>query len=312
MKKLFSAAAVMLAAVLFVSSAHAQKQPTKEELLKEIATLSNTKKAEDSAKAYALGKDYLARFGKETDPNTAKVKVYIDAYRQNQFFVQIDAKKYAESFTIGREILSEQPDNLDVLMNLAYAGYATSGSPEGTAYAGEAITYSRKALQLLNGGTVPKSFAPFADKNDVTAYMYFIDGSLSMDKEPSAAVGNIYKATLIDSQIKNDPITYYMIAMYYENIYATLSTELNAKVTAKTISDADYIKAKDRVNEAIDLMLDAYARLTKRAETVKHPNFATWKTRFDQVYKFRKGSDAGIAEFVTSKNATPMPDPSKF
>ncbi len=312
MKKLFSAFVIMLATVLFVSSTYAQKPATKEELLKEIATLSNTKKPEDSAKAYAVGKDYLARFGKDTDTNTAKVKVYVDAYRQNQFFVQIDAKKYAESFTIGREILNEQPNNLEVLMNLAYAGYATSGTPEGAAYTNDAIAYSRKSVQLIDAGTAPKSFAPYVDKNDATAYMYFIDGSLSMEKEPAAAAGNIYKATLIESQIKNEALAYYLIAMYYEGIYAKLSTDLKARAAAKTITDDETKKVMARINEAIDLMLDAYARVAKRAEATKNPNYATWKARLDQVYKFRRGSDAGIAEFITVKNATPLPDPSKF
>ncbi|MBK7394202.1 MAG: hypothetical protein IPI64_13040 [Chloracidobacterium sp.] len=312
MKRTFSAVVVMLAAVLFISSTYAQKPPTKEELLKQIATLSNTKTPEDSAKAYALGKDYIARFGKDTDANTAKVKTYVSAYRQNQFFIQIDAKKYPESFTIGREILSEQPDNLDVLMNLAYAGYAASGTPEGAVYINDAISYSRKSVQLLDGGTTPKSFAPFVDKNDVMAYMYFIDGSLSLEKEPAAAAGNIYKATQIDSQIKNDPLAYYLIAMYYEDVYAKLSTDLKAKTAAKTISDDETKKAMARINGAIDLMLDAYARACKLAEATKHPNYANWKARLDQVYKFRRGSDSGIAEFITYKNTTPLPDPSKF
>ena len=313
MKRTFSAAVVvMLAAVLFISSSNAQKQPSKEELLKEIATLSNTKKPEDTAKAYAVGKSYLARFGKDTDTNTAKVRAYVDAYRQKQFYVQLDAKNYNDSFALGKEILAEQPDNLDVLMNLAYAGYATSGTPEGAAYTNDAIAYSRKSVQLLDAGTAPKSFAPFLDKNDATAYMYFIDGSLSMEKEPAAAAGNIYKATLIESQIKNDALAYYLIAMYYEDIYGKLSTDLKARTAAKTITEDETKKVMARINEAIDMMLDAYARTCKRAEATKNPNYSTWKARLDQVYKFRRGSDVGIAEFITYKNTTPLPDPSKF
>jgi len=312
MKKFVSAVVIMLAAVLFISSTHAQKPPSKEELLKQIATLSSTNKPEDSAKAYAVAKDYLARFGKDTDSNTAKVKVYADNYRHNQFFVQLDAKKYIDAFAIGREILAEQPANLDVLMNLAYAGYALSGTPEMATYTNEAISDSRRSLQLLEAGTVPKSFAPFADKNDVTAYMYFIDGSLSMDKEPAGAAGNIYKATLIESQIKNEPLAYYLIATYYEGVYAKLSADLKAKAAAKTISDDDTKKAMAKINETIDLMMDAYARTCKRAEATKNPNYATWKARLDQVYKFRRGSDAGLAEFVSLTNSSPLPDPSKF
>ncbi len=312
MKRTFSAIVVVLAAMLFVSSSFAQKPPSKEELLKQIATLSNTKKPEDTTKAYAAGKDYLARFGKDTDTNTAKVRAYVDAYRQKQFYLLLDAKNYNDGFALGKEMLAEQPDNLDVLMNLAYAGYATSATPEGAAFANDAIAYSRKAVQLLEAGTTPKSFAPFLDKNDATAYSYFIDGSLSMDKEPAAAAGKIYKATQIDSQIKNDPLAYYLIAAYYEDIYAKLSTDLKAKTAAKTITDEESKKVMARINEAIDMMLDAYARTCKRAEATKNPNYGTWKARLDQVYKFRKGTSDGIAEFITYKNTTPLADPSKF
>lgn len=312
MKKLFSAVVIMLVAVLFISSTHAQKPPTKEELLKQIAALAKTKKPEDTAKAYVVGRDYLARFGQDTDTNTVKVKAFVDAFRQDQFFAQIDAKKFAEGFVTGREILAEQPDNLDVLLNLAYAGYAASGTPNGATYANDAISYSRKSVQLLDAGTAPTSFAPFVDKSDAMSYMYFIDGTLSMEKEPVTAVGNIYKATQIGSQIKNDPLGYYLIAMYYEDIYAKLSTELKAKVAAKTISDAAIKKDQARINGAIDLMMDAYARTCKLAEAAKHPNYSNWKARLDQIYKFRKESDAGIAEYITKINALPLPDPAKF
>lgn len=298
MKKLFSFAAIVLASTVFISSTNAQKPPTKEELLKQIATLSNTKKPEDSAKAYELGKEYLVRFSKEPDANTPKIKVYVDKYRENQFFVHIDAKKYAEAFTIGKEILAEYPEKIEVLTNLAYAGYAASGSPAGDVYVNDAIAYSRKSIQLLDAGKTAASFAPFLDKNESVAYMYFIDGSLTIESEPAAAAGKIYRSTQMESQIKNDPVAYYLVAMYYENVYAKLAAEAK--------------KDPARINAAIDLMMDAYARTCKRAEAMKHPNYATWKARLDQVYKFRKGSDAGFAEYMTQTNAAPLADPTKF
>lgn len=298
MRKLFLTVAVVLAAFLYISSAVAQKPPTKEEMLKDLATLSNSKVREETDKAYAIAKDYLARFGKDSDTNTAKVKTYFEAYRLNQFYIRIDGKKYDEAFAIGKEILAEQPENIEVLINLAYAGYASSGTPSGATYANDAVTYSRKSTQLIDAGKTATSFAPFVDKNDAMAYMYFIDGSLSMAKDPATAAGNIYKATQFESQIKTDPAAYYMIATYYEDIYAKLSAEAK--------------KDQTRINAAIDLMMDAYARTCKRGEATKHPNYAAWKARFDQVYKFRKGSDAGLAEYITNTNNSPMPDPSKF
>ena len=100
-----------------------------------------------------------------------------------------------------------------------------------------------------------------------------------------------------ETPIKTDPLPYYMIATYYENQYAALST---AKGDQK------------KIDATIDLMLDAYARTCKRAEAVKNANTDHWKARFAQIYKFRKKTDVGLTEFMTMIAASPMPDPAKL
>ena len=114
-----------------------------------------------------------------------------------------------------------------------------------------------------------------------------------------------------ESQIKNNSAAYYLIAACYEDIYAKMAAELKAKIDAKKISDADFNAESARVGKVIDLMLDAYARAVKHAETDKNPDLPQWTQRLTQVYKFAKGSDTGLTEYIDKVNALPMPDPSK-
>ena len=312
MNRLFSTAVVLMLAVMLVSSASAQKPKSKEESLKEIATLSNTKKPEDMAKAYELSKDFLTRFGKENDKdgNIAKVRDFVNRYRENLFFTAADGKKYADAFAIGKEILAEQPNNVEVLMNLAYAGYNASATPEGKVYVDDAITYARKSTQLVEAGTAPKSFAPFKDKDEAMAFMYFIDGHLSITKDMKAAAGSLYKATQFEASVKNNSLPYYLIATYYEDLYGKMSTDLKAK--GKTLSEADFKAASDKIDKVLDAMMDAYARACKRADAENSPNKAAWKDRLTQVYTFKNKTAAALPEYINYVNTLPMPDPGKF
>ena len=312
MKKLFFA----LVLVGLTVSVFAQKAKSKEDLLKEMAALSATKKPEDTAKAYELGKEFLARFGKEKDKDkdgmTAKVRTFVDEYKMSRFWDSIDAKKYAESFAMGKEILTAQPDNADVLMNLAYAGYNSMGTARDKTYVGDSLIYAKKAVLLIESGAAPKSYAPFSGKEEATAFMYFVAGNFELDTDLKASAVDIYKAVSIESSIKKSALPYYLIANYYEDIYANLSAALKAKVDAKTINDADLKTENGKIEKAIDLMMDAYARTVKLGEAEKHPAADQWRQRLTQVYKFTKKTDQGLTEYINYINTMPLPDPAKF
>jgi len=241
MKNLFSAAVLLMLAAFLTTPTFAQKPKSKEDSLKEIAALSTTTKPEDMAKAYELSKDFLTRFGKEKDKdgNIAKVRDFVNRYRENLFFTAADAKKNAEAIVLGKEIMAEQPENIDVLLDLAMTGYTASTGTDKT-YADDSIAWARNALQLIEAGKLPKSFSPFKDQAEATGFMYFIDGHLSITKDKKAAAGNIYKATQFESPIRNNSLPYYLLSFYYEELYAKMSSDLKAKVDAKTLSDADF------------------------------------------------------------------------
>lgn len=306
------------ATILFVLTAFlslgilAQKPKSKEEAFKEIAGLSKTQKAEDMDKAYQLGKDFLSRFGKDKDDQVTKIKSFVEKYREHVFYVAVDAKKFAEAFATGKEILAEQPDNAEILMNLAYNGYNSFSVNRDRAFADESIGFTKKALELFDAGKYPKQFAPFKDKVEATAFLHFIEGTLLFDVDKKSGASEIYKAALNDSIVKNSADTYSVLATYYEGLYEKGSKELKAQTDAKTISDADFKSGTEKINKIIDQMMDAYARAVKRGEAEKNPNAPQWRQRLTEVYKFRNKSDDGLAEYIKVVDNTPLPDPSKF
>ncbi len=298
------------------AAAVAQKQKSKEELVKEISALLAAKKPEDTEKAYGLAKEFLARFGKDNkdgkDKAVGSVKNFVDGYRESIFYKAVDASKFAEAFAFGREILAEQPENLAVLVNLAYAGYNSMGAKRDRTYADETIGYAKKVVPLLESGLVPKEWAPFKDREETMAWMYFVPGFVNFDKDMKEAAASIYKATTFNAPIKDSSMPYYLISAYYEDVYGKLATDLKAKVAARTMTDAEFKTANDRVNRSIELMMDAYARAYKKGEAEKNPNAAQWKDRLTQVYKYTKKTEEGLPEFINYVVNTPLPDPSKF
>ncbi len=314
MKKLIFAVVLVVVSVSGALSAFGQKQLSKEDMFKAMAALTKTQKPEDTEKAYVMAKEYVARFGKEKDKDgtVAKISSFVDKYREHLFFEAVNAHKYADIFTLGKEVLAVQPDNIDVLLNMAYEGYSSVGPTQNKTYVDDSIVYAKKAIQLLDGGGAPKSFVPFKDKADAEAFMYFVAGNLTFERDMKEAAATVYKAVQFESSIKSAALPYYLIASYYEDVYAKLSTDLKTKVDAKTISDADQKTALAKITKTIDLMMDAYARTVTRAEAEKNPDLAAWNERLVQIYKFEKKTDLGLKEFIAAANAKPMPDPSAF
>lgn len=315
MKRLVSVAALFTLLSVFAITAIAQKPKSRDELIKEIVTLSNTKKPEDSEKAYQLGKEFLTRFGSEKNDKgevIGKIRDFVNRYREGQFFTKLDAKDYSGAFPIGKEILAEQPDNVEITMNLAYGGYMALAAGTDKSLSDDAVTYARKTLQMMEAGSVPKNFAPFKDKDDARAWMYYIDGSITAPKDMKSAASTFYKATTFENSIKNSSQPYIVIAYYFEDVYEKLAADYKVKAASKTLT-AEALKVEsDRMDKAMDLMMDAYARALKYGEAENNPSKGQWKDRLTVIYKFRKKTEAGLPEYINSVSTTQIADPGKF
>src|SRR2546423_6937140 len=77
--------------------------------------------------AYEAAKEYLQKYPND-DPKIIQylqnfVAKYDKAKTQTDFPKLISGKKYSEAFAQGKQILTTDPENLSVIMNLGYAGY---------------------------------------------------------------------------------------------------------------------------------------------------------------------------------------------
>lgn len=309
MKK-FAERGVFLFLTLVLSvSIYAQAKESKDETYNKIAKLTQSKKAEDVDKAYQMSKDFLTKFGKDDDEKTKKIKAFSDNYRSNAFNKRLDEVKTAEAFAVGKEILAQEPENIYVTMNLAYAGFDAQQKNKDKSFGADSIGYAKQTLSLIDAGKLPKTFTPFKDQAEATAFMYYVIGNFSLDSNTKDAAYNFYKAVGFDSKIKSDSFPYYAIAANYEKEYAKRATDYQTKFAAKTTEDDEMKAARASLDKLVGNMLDAYSRAIKYGEAEKNPQTAAWKTRFAEVYKFLKKSDAGMTEYLASQPNTPLPDP---
>lgn len=296
--------------VLISSPGFAQTQKSKLELMQEIQRFSNSKDPEDKAKAYRLSLEVIARFGNDAnDPNIAKIRDYIRRYREHEFFKSYEEKRYVDFFRQGKEILVEEPNNLHVLINLAYCGFERAVIAKDKSFADDAIKYSRLAIARFDMGDVPREYSPFTSKDEALAWMYYVVGNCLTENDLTAAATNIYRSTLFESPIRYSSQPYYVISNYYEKQYEKLSSEL--AVRAKTLTAEAVASENAKLNAVIDRMIDAYARALWFAEKEKNPSEADWRKRLGEVYQFRKNTRDGLDAFIKKVISTPLPDPSK-
>ena len=139
----------------------AQDEQAKADLYAQFLKLKSGSAA-DQKQAYDIGKQYLSKYGSPTEESDKKIVAYIQnwvnkyeaATRDYELNTSIDKKDYAKAFDIGRTWLNQEPDNLDVMLRLARAGYAnvaTKDAPNVKRYDASArgeVTMCQNAAQL--------------------------------------------------------------------------------------------------------------------------------------------------------------------
>jgi hypothetical protein len=309
MPTFFRAVAFSLILLGLTSFSFAQDKGKKDENFQKIAKLSNSKKPEDQDKAYALAKDFVAAFGKDTDDKVKKIKDFVDGYEVNKMNSLLDSGKTDDAFLLGKDILEKRPDDVFVMLNLAYGGYAALTKRKDDSFGGDSITYAKQVLASFEKGALPKTFSPFKNQIDVTAWMHVIVATFSESFDPKEAAISYYHATKLDSELKTQTFLYISIAQYYEKVYEEMAKTYKEKHGTKPTEDAAMKADNVKLDAVLDRMIDSAARVVKVAEAEKHAGLEGFKTRYSQIYKFRKGNEAGMNELLTSILSTPMPIP---
>jgi hypothetical protein len=317
MKKLIGliavyASLVLLAATVFAQTAAPQGECT-EEGKAALYTDFTTFRTTDSGKAYEAGKKYLACSQGE-DQYTAYLKKWVTAYEKENRKIKMvpmlyGEKKYAEALGLGKEILADEPENLRVIIDQGYGSYLAAVSLKNESYNTDALNFARKAIQMIESGKAPASWAPFKGKDDTLAYLYDVVGRLTMKDNPAAALTAFLKKAQFETDLKKDPWTYYFIAAAYESgPYTKLSADYKACCEGKDETPQSKLLLEN-INQVVDRMVDAYARAVALAGDPKYAtNKKQWMEDLSTWYKFRHNqSDAGLNELIASVLSKPLP-----
>src|ERR1700752_1848815 len=274
----------------------------------------------DQAKAFELAKKYLAcpPVGEVTEAQQKIIdylKKWSTAYEEGMRKVKLpqllyNDKKFPEAYALGREILAAEPDNLSVLVHLGANGYVVVKTPQ---LATESLDYARKALQLIESGKTIDDWAPLAGKDAAVAYLNFTIGTLTLEKDPSAALKNLLKSAQFETLLKKSPFTYAYIAAAYETgPYAKQSDAYKATFGGKDETPESKLGLAN-INQIVERMIDGYARAVSLAGS--DPQFADQKKLWLEVltnwYKYlHNNSDTGMNEYIAGVVAKPLhPEP---
>jgi hypothetical protein len=272
----------------------------------------------DQNRAYDLAQKYLAcpnEAGEESIRNYLKntFVAVIDKARRTPRVSELvyDKKDYAKAFELGKQVLADEPDNVKVLMDLAYGGYLAATSKVDT-FSADSLVYAKKAIQLLQAGSVPDIWVPYANKDEALSYLNNTVGVLTLPKNASEALPYFLKAGQLEGKLKKQPITYVYIAEAYQTgPYEKLSAEYNRLYKDKDETPESKL-ALENINQVIDRMIDAYARAVSLAgsEAAIQASKKAWMDALTTWYKYRHNqSDVGLTDLIASVMAKPLPPP---
>ena len=282
--------------------------------------------------AYQAARDYMQRYSKEDDQYTRYLKAWIAAYeedersarlaaeradREQQLLGSFTVKNYTKAYSLATPVLTDNPNNLRVLIALGYGAVAASTEARNETFNAEAAKHAAKAIQLIESGRTPLSdvsgggvWAPFKSKEDVLGSLHYALGFYALKPTPDAAIPHFIKAAQVDADRRSAPSTYYFLAAAYQNgPYKRLSEDYTKRFGNQPESPESKA-ALDGINKVLDRIIDAYARAVALAGTNPQNQTAKaqWMTQLTNFYKFRNNnSDAGLNEFIAGVLAKPLP-----
>ncbi len=313
--KRLALAALMALALLTLGSRQALvvAQETDDPVKIEIYKRFVDNRIQNPTAAYQAARDYLQKYPKDKDQYTDYLSKWVLAYerdeRKRNLPILINEKKFAEAYSTGAKILSDEPNYLRAQIDLGYAGYLAASAKNET-FNATALDYARKAIQAIESGKTPTEWAPFKGKDDTLAYLNYAVGFLTLKSSPDQAIDSLIKAAQYDSDIKKTPSTYYFLAIAYESgPYKTMSTAYQTNYAGKP-ETPESKAALEKLNVVMDRIVDAYARAIASAGTDPKTEASRkeWMAALSNYYKFRHdGSDAGMKEFIDAALQKPLP-----
>ena len=269
----------------------------------------------DQNRAYDLAQKYLAcpsEAGEESIRNYLKntFVAVIDKARRTPRVSELvyDKKDYAKAFELGKQVLADEPDNVKVLIDLSYGGYLAATSKVDT-FNADSLVYAKKAIQLLQSGSVPDIWVPYTNKDEALSYLNNTVGVLTLPKNPSEALPYFLKAGQLEGKLKKQSITYVYIAEAYQTgPYEKMSAEYTRLYQGKDETPESKL-ALENINQVVDRIIDAYARAVSLAAS-EPANQSKQKVMdaLTNLYKYRHNqSDVGLTDLIATVMTKPLP-----
>lgn len=267
---------------------------------------------DDEKVAYELAQDFLQKFGADDDTYVKAVRKFVAKYealqRELGFGQAFVAKDYPKALGFGRQILSKEPENFKILVQVVQAGYLNSQNGN-TSLNAESMTFAKQALQLLDSNKVTDP-GPMTTIEDARGYLNFALGSFLIASSPGEAALVLAKALKSSPSYKIDSATYFLLGnAIYSGEYQQLATEYKERYAGKDESP-EQKALLERVNHASDRAVDAMARAVALATKPEQQAFKKQVlTQLTDIYKdFHNNSDAGLNELIAAVLTKPLPE----
>lgn len=280
----------------FLKNLKADQAKAYEEAKKYIACPASGEVTEAQQKIIDYLKNFITKYEAATKKTDYRVKIYND-------------KNYVVGYAMGKEILTAEPENLQVLVDLGANAYLLPPvkNPQLTA---EGLGYAQKALAAIESGKSLEDWKPLASKDEAVAYLNYSIGALTLEKDPSAALKNLIKAAQFETLLKKSPYTYAYIAGAYETgPYAKMSEEYKRLYQGKDETPESKLMLAN-INQIIDRMIDAYARAVALAATdAQYKDVKVgWNESLTTWYKYRNSDKTdGMDQLVAGVLSKPLP-----
>ena len=238
-----------------------------------------------------------------------------------------------EVYSAGKEILTVQPENLNIIVPMGVIGLYQSNAANNFKYADDGIRYSTMALTPIKSGK------PFNKKNDkgedvvgVLKRTYTKDQAIgeltyalaylnySGKKDKKTALPYYYELSQ-SGAYKDDPRIYGTIGDYYIEQGAPIGEKIAVMIADRKPEDTPEVLAQKEAaikaqialfNGYTERALDAYSRAHKVAKS-DTPAAKTYKDNLYKlmqgIYKRRFEKDTGLEAYVATTLAKPFPNP---
>ncbi|HEX8144488.1 MAG TPA: hypothetical protein VF553_18115 [Pyrinomonadaceae bacterium] len=264
--------------------------------------------------AYETAKEYLAKYPEE-DQYTAYMKKWVAAYEKGKRKVDleqmINGGKFAEAYALGKQILVDEPNDLNTLSRVSWAALQLSLTNK-EVNGPEASAHARKTLQLIEAGKGFEEGKPLDAKvkEESLNWLNSALGIFALKSNPNESINYFIKSAQHDGFFKTDPQTYVRLALAYQaGPYKKLSDEYQARFPQGSEETPESKAALQNLNNVIDNIIDAYARAVALATDAKYATVkAQWMTQLTSFYKFRHNdTEAGMPELIAGVLSKPLP-----